>query len=201
MTTPSWDERYGTSDFFYGREPNDFLRAQAPELPKGGRVLCLAEGEGRNAVFLAQLGFQVTAVDASSVGLEKARRLATERGVSIDTVLIDLRDFEPGDESFDAVVSIWCHLSSALRPTVHHRIRRALRPGGRLVLEHYHPRQVSYGTGGPKDVDFLMTAEELRSSFSALRTVRLFEGEREVHEGAGHSGLSFVTQFVAEKPR
>jgi SAM-dependent methyltransferase len=199
MATNLWDERYAGSQFFYGKEPNDFLRAQAPVLPPAGRVLCLAEGEGRNAVFLAGLGHRVTGVDGSPVGLEKARALAAERKVSIETVQADLADFELGVEAWDAVVSIWCHLSLELRTQLHRRIAAALRPGGVVLFEHYHPRQLGYGTGGPKDVALLLTLDELRRDFAALEALHTLEGERLVKEGTGHGGRSFVTQFVARR--
>jgi SAM-dependent methyltransferase len=201
MATNMWDDRYGADTFFYGTEPNDFLKAQAPALPAGGAVLCLAEGEGRNAVFLAGLGHRVTAVDSSPVGLAKARRLAAERKVSVDTVVADLETYEPGVEAWDGVVSIWCHLPPELRHLVHRRIVRALRPGGVVLFEHYHPRQLEYGTGGPRDAALLLTLEELRSDFEGLEALHALEGERLVKEGAGHAGRSFVTQFLAQRVR
>jgi hypothetical protein len=201
MTTPDpmWNTRYAGDTFFYGTEPNDFVVAQAPHLPRGGRVLCLAEGEGRNAVFLARQGLHVTGVDSSSVGLAKARGLAAKHGVPLATVVADLRDYEPGEARWEGIVSIWCHLPSSLRAIEHPRLVRALAPGGALIVEHYHPKQRAYGTGGPKDVDLLLTLEELRRDFSALEELHAFEGERDVQEGTGHSGKSFVTQFVARK--
>jgi SAM-dependent methyltransferase len=199
MATSMWDERYGGEGFFYGTEPNDFLRAQAPGLPQGGKVLCLAEGEGRNAVFLAGLGHPVTAVDSSAQGLAKTRQLARQRGVEVETVLADLADWDPGPDSHDAVVSIWCHLPPELRRVVHARVLRCLRPGGVLVLEHYHPRQLGYGTGGPRDAALLLTLAELERDFATLEVRYALEGERVVKEGTGHSGRSFVTQFVAQR--
>jgi SAM-dependent methyltransferase len=163
-------------------------------------VLCLAEGEGRNAVHLATLGHRVTAVDSSARGLEKTRALAAQRQVSVETVLADLADHDPGAGTFDGVVSIWCHLPPELRALVHARVLRALRPGGVLVLEHYHPRQLGYGTGGPKDAALLLTLAELQRDFASLEPLHALEGERLVKEGAGHAGRSFVTQFVGRKP-
>jgi SAM-dependent methyltransferase len=199
-TAEVWNARYASETFKYGLTPNDFLKAQVDTLPFGGKVLCLAEGEGRNAVFLAERGFAVTGVDASERGLTKAQQLAHDRGVTISTVVADLNDFDLGVEQWDAVVSIWCHVPSALRLRLHPKIVAALRPGGVLVLEHYHPRQLSYGTGGPPDADFLLTRAELERDFRSLSVLHAFEGEREVHEGDGHSGLSFVTQFIAQRP-
>lgn len=199
MAENLWDQRYADETFFYGTEPNDFLAERAAAIPAGGRVLCLAEGEGRNAVYLAQRGFRPTAVDGSARGLTKARALAAQRGVAVETVHADLQQYEPGEAAWEGVVSIWCHLPPALRQLLHPRVLRALAPGGVLVLEHYHPRQLGYGTGGPKDPALLLTLEELRRDFAALEELHAFEGERQVKEGAGHDGPSFVTQFVARK--
>ena len=194
-----WDSRYSGADFFYGTAPNDFLAARAELLPAGGRVLCLAEGEGRNAVFLAQRGFRVTGVDGSKVGLEKAHLLAKERGVTLSTEVADLRDYELGTAKWDGIVSIWCHLPQPLRASLHPRIVAALAPGGVLLLEHYHPRQLGRGTGGPSDATMMVTLDELRRDFAELEELHAFEGEREVREGAGHGGLSVVTQFIARR--
>ncbi len=200
MRMTPWDVRYGGEGFFYGAEPNDFLREEAGRLAHASEILCLAEGEGRNAVFLASLGHRVTGVDASAVGLAKARRLATERSVHLDTVVADLADYDLGEARWDAVVSIWCHLPPALRGDLNVRIRRALRPGGMLLLEHYHPRQLDYRTGGPPDAALLVTTGELRTAFDGFRVEHAFEGERTVQEGAHHSGPSYVTQFAARCP-
>lgn len=192
-----WDVRYAGEAFMYGTAPNAFLREQMGLLPAGGRVLCLAEGEGRNAVFLAEHGFQVTGVDGSKVGLEKAQRLARERKVKLETVVADLRDFDLGVARWDAVVSIWCHVPPDLRASLHPRIVAALAPGAVFLLEHYHPRQLEYRTGGPPDAALLVTRSELEHDFSGLTVLHAFEGEREIQEGVGHAGKSFVTQFIA----
>jgi SAM-dependent methyltransferase len=200
MTTNNlWDTRYAGEQFMYGTEPNDYLRERVDVLPTGGAVLCLAEGEGRNAVFLAARGFAVTGVDGSAVGLAKAQRLAAAKGVQLHTVVGDLRAFELGTARWDAIVSIWCHLPPDLRALLHPKIVLALRPGGVLLLEHYHPRQLEFGTGGPPDPTLLMTRHELEQSFGALTPLHVFEGERVVHEGHGHAGPSYVTQFLARR--
>lgn len=194
-----WDERYAGETFMYGTEPNDFLLAQASVIRPGGRVLCLAEGEGRNAVWLAERGFVVTGVDGSKVGLAKAQQLAAKRGVFITTVVDDLAHFDLGDACWDAVVSVWCHVPPPLRSSLHPRIVRALAPGGVLLLEHYHPRQVALGTGGPSDPALLLTLEMLRRDFSSLEELHGLETEREIREGHGHQGNSAVTQFLARR--
>ncbi|MBS0374083.1 MAG: class I SAM-dependent methyltransferase [Proteobacteria bacterium] len=195
-----WDQKYGGADFFYGTEPNDFLREHAARLPPGGRVLSLGEGEGRNAVFLAALGLEVTALDASSVGLAKAGRLAADRGVRLRTQLASLEDYAFEAGAWDAIVSIWCHLPPPLRRRVHASIATALRPGGVFLLEAYTPGQLALGTGGPREAELLLTAAELRAEIGPLEPEHLGELEREVHEGTGHRGRSAVVQLLARRP-
>lgn len=197
---PMWDERYGGEDYFYGTDPSDFLVEHLGLLPPGGELLCLAEGEGRNAVFLAERGFRPTGVDQSPVGLAKAQRLAAARGVTIDTVVADLTSYDLGSARWDAVVSVWAHLPPEIKAVVNPRIARAVKPGGILFLEHYHPNQIPYGTGGPKDPSWMMTLDELRRDFGDWEWLHSAERERNVIEGAGHGGLSYVTQLIARKP-
>jgi SAM-dependent methyltransferase len=194
-----WDERYSLQGFYYGTEANDFLIEKASLIPPGGRVLCLAEGEGRNAVWLASLGFQVTAVDQSRVGLSKLLDLARERGVLVETIVCDLNDYDPGEGVWDAVVSIWCHVPPELRGVLHSKVIRGLKPGGVVILEAYHPRQLGYKTGGPPNADLMMTKVSLEHEFSGLRVLDSIEKDRVVQEGRGHSGLSAVVQFTALK--
>jgi len=195
----SWDEKYGAPGHYYGTEPNRFLREHHAVIPAGGAVLCLAEGEGRNAVFLAQQGYRVLAVDQSPVGLHKAERLATERGVEIETIVADLADYriEPG--RWDGIVSIWCHLPPPLRAAVYGQAVAGLRVGGAFLLEAYTPEQLRYGTGGPKSADLMPTLAELRTELDGLDLVHAVEREREVLEGQGHFGLSAVVDIVAVK--
>lgn len=196
-----WDERYAGEGFFYGTEPNEFLRKHAAEIPAGGRVLCLAEGEGRNAVFLAGLRLSVVALDQSAVGLRKALQLAEARGASITTLQANLDSYriEPG--SWGAIVSIWCHLPTSLRAKVHAQVVDGLKPGGVFLLEAYRPEQLQFGTGGPKTVDMLPTLAQLREELVGLEFEHAAELEREVHEGQGHSGPSAVVQVIARKGR
>ena len=196
-----WNERYSEPGFAYGAEPNDFLAANAERyLPPNGEILSLAEGEGRNAVFLARRGFRVTAVDGSAVGLEKARALAAKHGVDLQTVVADLDAFDLGVERWDGIVSIWCHLPTELRARVHRSIVSALRPGGVFLLEAYTPEQLGYKTGGPSSVEMLMTLAALRSELADLDFLVGEEKLREVHEGKYHDGTSAVLQVVARKP-
>jgi len=193
-----WNERFAGPEYVYGKEPNDFLKSVVGRLPKG-RALCLGEGEGRNAVFLAQQGFEVTAVDSSDVGLAKAQKLAAERGVTLTTVVADLADYVIAPGTWSVVVSIWCHLPPALRAKVHAAAVQGLVAGGAFVLEAYTPRQLAHGTGGPKQVELLMPLEALRRELAGLELVHAVELEREVREGALHQGLSAVVQVLALK--
>ena len=199
MAQNPWDDRYSASDYFYGKEPNDFLRKQIGRIPSGGKVLCLAEGEGRNAVYLAQEGFQVTAVDGSHVGLQKLEALAKEVGVSVTTICGDLAEFTIEPEAWDAIIAIWCHLPSTLRRKVHAASVQGLRKGGAFLLEAYRPEQLKYGTGGPKDPDFLMNLDLLRPELSGLNFEVASEIDREIHEGKGHQGPSAVVQVLGFK--
>ena len=193
-----WDARYGEAGFAYGSEPNDFLREQAAHLPPG-EALCLAEGEGRNGVYLAELGHRVTVQDLSAMGLAKAQKLAAERGVTLSISCSDLRDFEPVPESTDLVVAIWMHLPPPLRAMVLTRGIAALRPGGHLILEAYTPRQLTLGTGGPPTADLLVEPEQLRAELGGLELLVLNERQRLISEGPYHQGASAVVQAVGRK--
>ena len=146
-----WDERYSEAGFAYGTEPNDFLAASLQQLPPSGTVLCLADGEGRNNVFLAQHGYTVTAVDSSSVGLAKAKTLAAERGVTITTCIADLTDYQLPENTYDAIISIFCHFPPQVRRKLHSRIPSSLKKGGVFLLEGYSPRQLASWHGRSAD--------------------------------------------------
>jgi SAM-dependent methyltransferase len=195
MDNSTWNQRYSQSGFAYGTESNDFLGSVVEKIPKG-RVLSLGEGEGRNAVFLASLGYDVVAVDASDVGLVKAHQLATQRGVTVTTIHFDLATFQIEPESWDGIISIFCHLPSAIRVPLHRKVVAGLKPGGVFVLEAFTPAQLLLDTGGPKEVDRLMTLADLRQELSGLQFVHAVEEDREVHEGKYHTGLSSVVQIV-----
>ena len=198
-TLNTWDTRYSTDEFYYGTEPNDFLRANAKLIPAPGEVLCLAEGEGRNAVFLAGLGLKVTAVDGSVVGLKKMEMLAKMKGVSVASSVSDLGDYQIEPGKWDGIISIWCHVPKELRKKLHRAVVGGLRPGGVLVLESYHPRQLVFKTGGPSDSSLMMTLNDLRDELSGLEFVVAHEIEREIQEGKGHFGMSAVTQVICRK--
>ncbi len=193
-----WNNRYATDAYIYGTEPNEFLRQQANKLPKG-KILCLADGEGRNSVYLAQLGYEVTAVDASEVGLAKAQKLAATKGVSITTEVVDLADYDMGQNQWQGIVSIFCHLPPPLRKQVHGQINAALIAGGVFLLEAYTPAQLEHGTGGPPVAAMMMTATELAQELDGLQIDHCEELERDVVEGVGHSGTGAVVQLLGHK--
>lgn len=194
-----WDERYNTEDYAYGKTANTFLVEHFSAIPQG-RVLSIAEGEGRNAVFLARQGYAVTAVDSSAVGLEKARKLARENDVTIECIHADLASFDFGDQQWDGIVSIFCPMPSALKALVFPKIVKGLKPGGVFLLEAYTPEQLEYGTGGGKDADTMMTQAILGRELHGFEFHCLREVEREVVEGAYHTGLASVVQAIAAKP-
>ncbi len=195
-----WDERYQEPGFAYGDTPNQFLTHAYLNLPPQGRILCLAEGEGRNAVFLARQGFAVTAVDLSSVGLAKAQHLAQQHGVNITTQVADLSEFELGQQCWDGIVSIWAHLPPALRQRVHRSCVEALRPGGIFVLQAYSPKQLSMpGVGGPPDESMLMDLAQTQQELTPLHWLEAQEVDAEIHEGKYHHGLSATIQLIGKK--
>ncbi len=194
-----WDERYSEEGYVYGTEPNEFLAAKYQRIPKG-RVLCLADGEGRNSVFLAQQGYEVTAVDSSSVGLEKGKRLAAERGVQVRYVHADLADFDIEPNHWQGVVSIFAHIPPEARKRVHRQVVAGLVPGGVLLLEAYTPKQLEFGTGGPKAPELTMDLERLKPELEGLDFELSEEFERDVVEGKFHTGRGAVVQLIASKP-
>lgn len=193
-----WNERYNIEHYFYGKMPNDFLVSESNRIPKGN-VLCLAEGEGRNSVFLARSGYQVTGVDSSQTGVDKAQKLAQEAGVGVDYQCADLADFSIDPLSWDGVVSIFCHLPTELRRNVFRSVVNGLKPGGTLILESYAPNQLQYGTGGPKNLDLLADLETLKADLTGLDWIVSHEIERIVMEGTGHCGPSAVIQLIGVK--
>jgi cyclopropane fatty-acyl-phospholipid synthase-like methyltransferase len=192
-----WNERYTVDEYIYGTEPNSFLAEHAEML--SGPVLSLAEGEGRNAVFLASLGLKVHGVDGSDVGLAKAQALARSKGVEIQTEVTDLGMFEPEANHYGSVVSISAHLPSAVREKLYPLVERCLRPGGLIFLEAYSENQLARDTGGPKDSDMLMTRAKIEREFPNCEPILLRELEREVCEGTYHTGVASVVQFIGRK--
>ena len=197
MTKDFWNERYKETEFAYGKLANDFLREQ--DFESGSKILCLAEGEGRNGVYLAKLGHIVTCIDYSESGVQKMRELAQEEHVTIDASCADLNDVALEQGTWDGIVIIFGHFPPELRKKVHQQIYNALKPGGKLVLEAYHKEQVNYKTGGPMHTEMLYSKEELLSDFSAFTNLSIKEKFRSVREGNFHTGEAAVIQVVAMK--
>lgn len=194
-----WDTRYDRETYSYGIDPNDFLVHHLDYLKPKGKILCLSEGEGRNAIYLAKKGFLVEAVDFSVQAQKKAMSLAKENNVNITYHVADLNDFELGENEWDAVISISAHLDSRLRNRLHTKIRKGLKQDGIFLLEGYNKDQINNDTGGPKDVDMLFSLEELHHDFNGFNILHSKDLIRDVTEGDCHGGLAAVSQFIAKK--
>jgi hypothetical protein len=194
-----WDQRYAETGFAYGDGPNDFVRECSPRIP-AGRVLCLAEGQGRNAVFLAGLGFEVTAMDQSPVGMARAAELARTRGVTLATIVAGLEDFAIQPGAWQGIVCTFAHLPPPLRRRVHAAVGAGLVPGGVFVLEAYGPRQLEFRTGGPDDPERLAGIGTLSAELPGLDFEIAREVEREVVEGRYHTGRASTVQLLARRP-
>jgi cyclopropane fatty-acyl-phospholipid synthase-like methyltransferase len=194
-----WNARFAGEGYLFGTSPNAFLRSQRNLLKPGMKALAVADGEGRNSVWLAEQGLDVLAVDFSPIALEKARRLAAQRGVTVKTICADVAVWEWGAPRFDLVAAIFIQFAPpALRHTVFRRMKEVLVPGGLLLLEGYRPKQLEYKTGGPPYVENLYTAALLKESFGDLTILHLAEYDAEIAEGAGHHGMSALIDLVAQ---
>jgi cyclopropane fatty-acyl-phospholipid synthase-like methyltransferase len=195
-----WNERYRGEDFHFGTEPNAFLASQRERLKPGMTCLAVADGEGRNGVWLAEQGLQVLSLDSSSVAVEKARALAKLRGVQLDVKLVDLAHWDWPESRFDIVAGIFIQYAPPVqRLQQFANIKRALKPGGLLLLQGYTPRQLEYRTGGPSQVDNLYTETLLREAFADMEILHLHEHDSVIEEGAGHSGMSALIDLVVRK--
>jgi 2-polyprenyl-3-methyl-5-hydroxy-6-metoxy-1,4-benzoquinol methylase len=210
MTTPTppafadaaqtWNKRFATEDFIFGTEPNTWLREHAGVWQLGQRVLCVADGEGRNSVWLARQGLVVDAFDIADLGVAKARRLAAAQGVDVHYSVADCDGFDYGSARYDGVAAIFVQFADpAMRARMFDHIQRCLKPGGVLVLQGYTPQQLVYKTGGPPFVEHLYTEALLRESFAGFELLQLREYEAELTEGSQHKGRSALIGLVARK--
>lgn len=195
-----WDQNYAVDGYKYGTLPNEFLVEQSRSFPKGAKVLLPGDGEGRNGVWLAERGYQVTTIDSSKVGIQKALALAKAKDVSIHALYQDLAEWSPESGSVDVAVLTYVHLEPALRTKVHHQLAKALKPNGQLILEAFHPKQLQYQSGGPKALEMLYTLDCIRLDFKNLLN-ETFGCECQIllEEGPGHQGPAFVTRWVGKK--
>lgn len=195
----SWNTRFQSDHYIYGTEPNVFLKEIQKKLQLKGEGLAIAEGEGRNAVFLAEQGMNVTTWDYAESGLDKTKKLAKAKGVTVNTELVDLNNAKWEKDAWDQIVCIFGHLPTELRKKTLLGVKEAVKPGGYFVTEVYSVHQIPYQSGGPKDIDFLYKPEEFLETFSNWKIIHFFMGEVERYEGELHNGLSHVIQFVGEK--
>lgn len=196
-----WDRRYDQETYLFGVEPNAFLARQVGRLQLGWRALAVADGEGRNGVWLAEQGLSVRSIDSSAVAQDKARSLARARGVEMEVDLVDLDAWIWPQAEFDIVAAIFIQFAPPdLRARLFADMARALKPGGLLLLEGYRPEQIAYGTGGPSLPENLYTEALLRAAFADLEILDLQAYDAEIHEGAGHHGRSALIDLVARRP-
>jgi SAM-dependent methyltransferase len=199
MSIAFWNERYSGDQLAYGEAPNDFLLEMAGRLPKSGLALDIGAGEGRNALYLASRGFDVQAIDQSEVGIQKAQRLAQERGLALRAQAANLEDFDAEHNAFDVVTSIFVHLPTTLRAAVHRRVKLWLKPGGVYLLEAYAPDQIERGTGGPTEPSRLASLDVILSELDGLEIEHQAALLRNVSEGQFHTGEASVVQILARK--
>jgi SAM-dependent methyltransferase len=196
-----WDQRFAKAEgYLFGSEPNRFLATEAHRFKPGQRVLCLADGEGRNGIFLAGRGQDVLSVDISPVALAKARTLAVERGAALKFEEANLATWDWPVDAFDGVVAIFIQFAGPrLRGRIFRNIEACLKPGGLLLIEGYRPEQLAYGTGGPPDAENMYTEALLREAFAGMETLALRAYDAAIEEGTAHKGMSALIDMVARK--
>jgi len=195
-----WQTRFAAPGYLFGTEPNEFLKSQAQQVRRGQSALALADGEGRNGVWLAEQGLDVLSLDFSPVAQGKARALAAQRGVSLRVEQADLLHWPWPPARFDVVAAIFIQFASASeRPTIFAGIKQTLKKGGLLLLQGYRPKQLEYKTGGPPDVERLYTRELLESAFADFSSVTIAEHDDVIREGSGHAGMSALIDLVGIK--
>jgi SAM-dependent methyltransferase len=199
MNQEFWDKRYRNETYAYGTEPNDFLKSCLEIIKPNSYVLCLAEGEGRNAVFLAQNGHSVTAIDYSEEGIKKLNKLAKEKNLVINTLCEDLSSYTIEYEKWDTIICIFGHFPESVRSHVFNQIYSGLKENGKFILEGYHKNQLKYKTGGPQSLDLLYDPKDLLNDLNRFENLQLNCVTREIHEGEFHKGPSSVIQIIAIK--
>ena len=199
--TQFWNERFDKEEFIFGKEPNEYLVEQSAQyLKPGNSVLCIADGEGRNGVWLAKQGMQVIAFDVSDIALSKAKQFALDNQVSIQYSLCDTDGFDWQANSHDAVIGIFIQFADpAMRARIFQQVHQTLKPGGIFILQGYTPKQLEYKTGGPSLIEHLYTEEMIRDLAKEFEILDLRFYEKELSEGARHAGMSALLGMVAQK--
>ena len=196
-----WQGRYGVPDYIFGKGPNYFIASCKDLLPKSGKALAVADGEGRNGVWLAEQGLEVVSLDFSQVGQEKAAALAKEHGVTMQIVNGDVHTWDYPENAYDVVAEIFTQFSSPdERKLKWDGMKKTLKPGGLMIIQGYTPKQLEYKTGGPGKLENLYTRAMLEEAFAGFTDMNIVEEELEMHEGSGHGGMSAVVNFTARKP-
>jgi 2-polyprenyl-3-methyl-5-hydroxy-6-metoxy-1,4-benzoquinol methylase len=193
-----WNQRYNVEDYTYGEHPNKFISSELQNL-KPGKILFPADGEGRNSVFAAKNNWKVFAFDYSEKAREKALKLAQKNQVEIDYKTSEFEDYKSEDESFDVIALSFFHMPPDKRTAYHKKLIELLKPGGKIILQGFHKKQINYNTGGPKNVEMLFNKEELHQDFSDLKTIFIDSKIEQLDEGDFHSGEAFVINYVGEK--
>jgi len=199
--TDFWNDRYSSDEYVYGTEPNQFFKEQIQKINVSGRLLLPGEGEGRNAVFAAKLGWNVDAFDQSSVAKMKAETLAKLNNVKINYSNVDLGKFVPQKKFYDCAAIIFVHLPPEIRSGFHSKIIESLKPNGKIILELFSKNQFGKNSGGPKNLDMLSTIEEIKNDFKGLKTIVLSKENINLEEGAKHSGEASVIRYVGQKEK
>ncbi len=195
-----WDQRFAAEGYLFGKEPNRFVAAHAHLLQPGQKLLAVADGEGRNGVWLAERGLAVHAIDFSPNALAKTRLLAAERKATLEIEEADLARWAWPEQRFDAVLAVFIQFAGpALRETIFAGIKKCLKPGGLLLLHGYRPKQLEYRTGGPSSVENLYSEVLLRASFADMEILKLRAYDESIREGSGHNGMSALIDLVARK--
>lgn len=193
----NWNEKFSSKEYLYGKEPNEFLKEELSKI-KIGKILFLGEGEGRNAVYAAKLGWQVDAVDASEIGKQKALNLARENNVNINYIIDDIFNYE-SDKKYDVVALIFLHIHDDLKEILHKKVISLLNENGVVILEAFAKEQIKNDSGGPKNVDLLYDLQTITEDFIELEFEKLSKEEVELKEGVGHLGKAMVIRFVGKK--
>jgi len=193
-----WNERYSEEEYAYGENPNEFVKHELQKI-KPGKALFPAEGEGRNAVYTATLGWEVTAFDPSTEGKRKAELLADNNNVSIEYIIAGYENIELPKAHFDCLILVFAHVPSAIRPGIHKKLSSFLKPGGNLILEAFSKEQINYKTGGPQNPDYLFSEKDLYNDFDGFSELKINVTEKQLNEGPFHQGVASVIRVIAKK--